>query len=199
MLMAMLPLRPRLFFFGPKEEDMLRGGRNRLMTWTGSAIPYKPGKNDLLEATRKVVDDHRRRRRRRDRRRGTDPPPRIGAAAAERGRRVLRDPVGDPARPDRHQRDELAALRRPRPRPGGGAVRDERPADPGRHRAADGRRLDGPPRPGRRCARTVPPGRFGRWLTELFNEWPEGSREAALAVPPGGAPGAGPVGTVTPD
>ena len=33
---------------------MHRGGRNRLMTWTGSAIPYKPGKNDLLEATRKV-------------------------------------------------------------------------------------------------------------------------------------------------
>ena len=24
------------------------------MTWTGTAIPYKPGKNDLLEATRRV-------------------------------------------------------------------------------------------------------------------------------------------------
>ena len=23
-----------------------------------------------------------------------------------------------------------------------------------------------------------PPGRFGRWLTELFNEWPEGARPA---------------------
>ena len=33
---------------------MRRGGRNRLMLWTGSAIPYKPGKNDLLEATRRV-------------------------------------------------------------------------------------------------------------------------------------------------
>ncbi len=30
------------------------GGRNRVMTWTGTAIPYKPGKNDLLEATRRV-------------------------------------------------------------------------------------------------------------------------------------------------
>jgi UDP:flavonoid glycosyltransferase YjiC (YdhE family) len=26
------------------------------------------------------------------------------------------------------------------------------------------------------------PGPFGRWLTELFNEWPEGSREAARAA-----------------
>ena len=30
------------------------GGRNRLMQWTGTTIPYKPGKNDLLEATRRV-------------------------------------------------------------------------------------------------------------------------------------------------
>ncbi len=53
-LMATLPMRPRLYFFGPKEEDMARGGRNRLMSWTGSAVPYKPGKNDLLEAARLV-------------------------------------------------------------------------------------------------------------------------------------------------
>jgi 1-acyl-sn-glycerol-3-phosphate acyltransferase len=53
-LMATLPMRPRLYFFGPKEEDMARGGRNRLMSWTGAAVPYKPGKNDLLEATRLV-------------------------------------------------------------------------------------------------------------------------------------------------
>ena len=52
-LMALLPYRPRLWFFGPKEEDMGVGGRNRMMTWTGAAIPYKPGKNDLLEATRR--------------------------------------------------------------------------------------------------------------------------------------------------
>ena len=51
-LMATLPMRPRLTFFGPKEEDMSVGGRNRLMTWTGATIPYRPGKNDLLEATR---------------------------------------------------------------------------------------------------------------------------------------------------
>ena len=53
-LMAILPMRPRLFFFGPREEDMAKGGRNRLMSWTASAVPYKPGKNDLLGATRRV-------------------------------------------------------------------------------------------------------------------------------------------------
>jgi 1-acyl-sn-glycerol-3-phosphate acyltransferase len=52
--MAILPMRPRLYFFGPREEDMAAGGRNRLMSWTGAAVPYKPGKNDLLEATRRV-------------------------------------------------------------------------------------------------------------------------------------------------
>jgi 1-acyl-sn-glycerol-3-phosphate acyltransferase len=54
-LMATLPFRPRLHFFGPKEEDMGVGGRNRLMHWTGATIPYKPGKNDLLDATRRVA------------------------------------------------------------------------------------------------------------------------------------------------
>lgn len=55
-LMAALPFRPRLSFFGPKEEDMSVGGRNRVMHWTGTTIPYKPGKNDLLDATRRVVE-----------------------------------------------------------------------------------------------------------------------------------------------
>lgn len=54
MLMAVFPFRPRLWFFGPKEEDMAIGGRNRIMFWSGMAIPYRPGKNDLLEATRRV-------------------------------------------------------------------------------------------------------------------------------------------------
>ena len=53
-LMAVLPIRPRLYFFGPKEEEMSVGGRNRLMSWSGATIPYKPGKNDLLEATRRT-------------------------------------------------------------------------------------------------------------------------------------------------
>ena len=53
-LIAALPARPRFALFGPKEEEMGVGGRNRLMTWTGMAVPYKPGKNDLLDTTRRV-------------------------------------------------------------------------------------------------------------------------------------------------
>jgi 1-acyl-sn-glycerol-3-phosphate acyltransferase len=53
-LMAILPMRPRLYFFGPKEEDMAVGGRNQLMSWTRTTVPYRPGKSDLLEATRRV-------------------------------------------------------------------------------------------------------------------------------------------------
>ena len=29
------------------------------------------------------------------------------------------------------------------------------------------------------------PGRVGRWMTERFNDWPEGSREAASAASEG--------------
>ncbi|HYM82679.1 MAG TPA: lysophospholipid acyltransferase family protein [Candidatus Dormibacteraeota bacterium] len=53
-LMAALPGRPRLHWFGPRESDMHRGARNRLIVWTGTAVPYKPAKTDLLEATRRV-------------------------------------------------------------------------------------------------------------------------------------------------
>ena len=53
-LLAALPWRPDFALFGPKEEDMGVGGRNRLMTWTGLAVPYKPGRNDLIDTTRRV-------------------------------------------------------------------------------------------------------------------------------------------------
>ena len=116
-LMATLPMRPRVSFFGPKEEDMAVGGRNRLMQWTGTTIPYKPGKNDLLEATRRVGSVIGRAGSWRSRGRG-------GSArwnrapAAERRAGVLRAPIARPAGPDRDQRDELAAVRWPGAGPG---------------------------------------------------------------------------------
>ena len=33
---------------------MSSGRRNQIMKWTATAIPFKPGKNDLIEATRRV-------------------------------------------------------------------------------------------------------------------------------------------------
>ena len=53
-LLAALPASPRVYFFGPKEEDMMVGGRNRLMRWAGISVPYRPGGRGLIEATRRV-------------------------------------------------------------------------------------------------------------------------------------------------
>jgi 1-acyl-sn-glycerol-3-phosphate acyltransferase len=181
-LMATLPLRPRLSFFGPKEEDMRAGGRNRVMLWTGSAIPYKPGKNDLLEATR-----------------------RVGAVIAEGGvvaiagegrigaieGRLL--PLNDgPAYFALRSRVPLVpvAINGTSWLPFGGRVR----VKVGEPIVGEGRpdratvaamtatlaarlqaMLDGAAAPERS-------GRLARWMTERFNEWPEGSREAALAA-----------------
>lgn len=54
LVMAVLPTRPKLYFFGPREEDMSVGARNRLMIWSGLAVPFRPGKEDLLETARRV-------------------------------------------------------------------------------------------------------------------------------------------------
>lgn len=181
-LMGILPFRPRLFFFGPKEEDMAVGGRNRLMLWTGSAIPYKPGKNDLLEATRHVaavIDTGG-----------------IVAIAGE-GRIGPRETDLEPL----NEGPAFFAMRshvplvpiaingtswvrfggRVRVRVGEPIVATGRPDRAGIAATTEALRVsllallaDAP--------LVSPPGRFGRRFSELFNDWPEGSREAALAA-----------------
>jgi 1-acyl-sn-glycerol-3-phosphate acyltransferase len=181
-LMAVLPFRPRLWFFGPKEEDMRVGGRNRVMHWTGTAIPYKPGKNDLLDATRRtsqvfkaggvlgIAGEGRIHARESDLlplnegaaffalRAGVPivPVALRGTSWLAFGRR-LRVTVGEPitasGRPTRETVEAATAA-----------------TWAGLHELVrDAPDLD-------------VPGPFGRWLTELFNEWPEGSREATLAA-----------------
>jgi 1-acyl-sn-glycerol-3-phosphate acyltransferase len=176
LIAAALPARPRLFIFGPKEEDMSVGGRNKLMWWSGVAVPYKPGKNDLIEATRAVRDIFA-----------------LGGVLAIAGEgRIHRSeqevlPLNEGA--------AYFALRSgvplvPVALNGSSWIRFG-----GRIRVRIGRPLVPEGRPTREAvagltARThaalcdlvadhpeLPePGPFARWLTELFNDWPEGRR-----------------------
>jgi 1-acyl-sn-glycerol-3-phosphate acyltransferase len=183
-LMAILPFRPRLYFFGPKEEDMRAGGRNRLMHWTGTTIPYKPGKNDLLEATRRVAAVLR-----------------SGGVVAIAGEGRI-GPVETQLLP-LNDGPAFFALRShvslvPIAINGTSWLRFG-----GRVRVRVGAPIEAAGRPDRATVAATtealraslqaliadappvePPGRFGRWLTERFNDWPEGSREAALAAAP---------------
>jgi 1-acyl-sn-glycerol-3-phosphate acyltransferase len=45
----------RLFIFGPKEEDMNVGWRNALIRWSQMAVPFRPSKTDLLDTTRRAT------------------------------------------------------------------------------------------------------------------------------------------------
>lgn len=53
LLLATFPAQPRLYFYGPKQVDLRQGGRNRFMWWTGIPIPFSPGKQDLRLSIRR--------------------------------------------------------------------------------------------------------------------------------------------------
>jgi 1-acyl-sn-glycerol-3-phosphate acyltransferase len=177
-LMAALPARPHYAMFGPKEADMTKGGRNRLIMWAGFGIPYRPEKTDLRDTLRhvgRVLDDGwviviagegRIHRGERELLSLADGPayfalrsgvPIIPLAINGTSwlgfRRRIRIRVGEPLTDHGHAtRETVAAL----------TVRTEQAL---LAMTAD---FPDPPRPGR----------LGRWLTELFNDWPEGSRPA---------------------
>lgn len=177
-LMAVLPFRPRLSFFGPQEEDMRHGARNRLMSWSGAVVPYRPGKNDLLLATRRVqavfdaggtlaiAGEGRIHAGEREML-----PLNEGAAYFALRARVPLVPIAV------NGTSWLGFGRRIRVRVGAPLPSGERPS-----RGAVARLT--------RCAEDAlvalvadfpdppPPGPIGRWFTELFNEWPEGTRPA---------------------
>ena len=161
---------------------MAVGGRNRIMSWTGTTIPYKPGKNDLLEATRRVAaviesggvvaiaGEGRIHVRESEllplsegaayfaMRSGVPLVPVAihGTSWLHLGGRItveIGDPVVTAGRPSRDAVAEATL----------------------RLTAALGAMVAHAPEVSR-------PGRFGRWVTERFNEWPEGSRDAALAA-----------------
>lgn len=53
-LFGTLPGKPRVYFFGPEQEDMRRGFRNWIMRWSGAVVPFQPGKRGLVAATRRA-------------------------------------------------------------------------------------------------------------------------------------------------
>jgi len=184
-LLAALPWSPDVALFGPREEDMGVGGRNRLMTWTGLAVPYRPGNNDLIDTTRRVqavFDAHwslviagegRIHIGEREILPLNEGPayfalragvPIVPVAINGTGwvafGRTVRVRIGDPipvgGRPTRERVEALTAAT----------------AEALRGLVAD-------------FADRPPPGPFWRWLTERFNDWPEGARPD---VPAGTSP-----------
>jgi 1-acyl-sn-glycerol-3-phosphate acyltransferase len=184
-VVAGLPARPDLWFFGPKEADMSVGVRNRLITWSGRGVPYNPERTNLLEATRQVE------------------------AVLASGARLGIAPegrihIGERALLPVNEGVAFFALRAGVPivpvgltgtgwlrfgktirvrvgtpiAPAGRPTRDAVDALTGEVRAAllalvsDGHD-------------EAPPGPLGRWVTELFNDWPEGRRPS----PPGAVAG----------
>jgi 1-acyl-sn-glycerol-3-phosphate acyltransferase len=175
-LLAVLPLRPHYAMFGPKEADMTRGARNRLMAWAGFGIPYRPEKTDVLPTTRRVgavlgrgwviviAGEGRIHRGEHELTPLADGPayfairsqvPLIPLAVNGTSwlafRRGVRIRVGEPiAPPDRANREAVASLT-------------------GQLEAALLAMTADFPEP-------PPSGRVFRRLTEWFNDWPEGAR-----------------------
>jgi 1-acyl-sn-glycerol-3-phosphate acyltransferase len=179
-LLGWLPRQPRVYFYGPEQKDMTRGFRNSLMRWSGAVIPYRPGKRGLVAATRRtswLLADGAR----------------VAIAGEGRihaGETELLPLSGGPAYYALlsgvpivpvavNGTSWLCFRRRVRLRIGGpiepvggvGSTRLHVDALTTRTWASlHGLVADFPDMPR--------PGPVGRWLTELLNDWPEGSRPA---------------------
>jgi 1-acyl-sn-glycerol-3-phosphate acyltransferase len=55
LLAAFWPDDRALFVFGPREEDMRSGWKNRLISWGHMAVPFKPSRTDLIDTTRRAT------------------------------------------------------------------------------------------------------------------------------------------------
>jgi len=177
LLVAALPARPDLLFFGPKEADMRVGKKNRLIDLSRRGVPFRPDKRGLVEVARRVDALFER-----GGRLAIAPEGRIHAGERvvlpfDDGAAYFAVRAGVPVVP-------VAILGVSWLRFGGTVrvrIGEPLPVVPGRATraaveamsiatrqalldlVADGRDRE-------------PPGPFGRWLTEVFQDWPEGSR-----------------------
>lgn len=176
-LVAALPSRPDLLFFGPREADMRVGRKNRLIAWSHRGVPFRPDKRGLVEVARRVDALFAR-----DGRLAIAPEGRIHAGERvvlpfDDGAAYFAARAGVPIVPIailgvswlRFGGTVRVRVGEPIPVPPGRATRDSVKAlTVATRRAlldlvADGRDRE-------------PPGPVGRWLTEVFQDWPEGSR-----------------------
>ncbi len=179
LLLATFPKEPRLYFYGPKQENLKEGRRNRFMWWTGVPVPFSPLKDDLITSVRYVQ------------------------AVFDSGGSLAIAPEGSI---HVHEGDLLAfedgaaylALRAGVPIVPVAITGISAAFFRGRILVRLGERIDVEGRPSKRnidhySAVTwhaikamvagdrdlPPPGRFEGWLTDLFNDWGEGGRAAA--------------------
>ncbi len=176
-LVAALPVRPDLLFFGPREADMRIGSKNRLIDLSQRAIPFRPDKRGLVDVARRVDALFER-----GSRIAIAPEGRIHAGERvvlpfDDGAAYFAVRAGVPVVPVailgmswlRFGGTVRVRIGEPIPGVPGRATRDAVAAvTAATHRAlldlvADGRDRE-------------PPGPFGRWFTEVFQDWPEGSR-----------------------
>jgi 1-acyl-sn-glycerol-3-phosphate acyltransferase len=54
LVISVVPVEPRITWFGPRETDFSRGFKNRVMGFFGGMIPYNPEKTTLTSAVRAV-------------------------------------------------------------------------------------------------------------------------------------------------
>jgi 1-acyl-sn-glycerol-3-phosphate acyltransferase len=182
LFLATFPSQPRLYFYGPKQENLRKGRRNRFMWWTGVPVPFSPLKDDLLTSVRYVQ------------------------AVFDSGGALAIAPEGTI---HVHEGDLLPfedgaaylALRAGVPIVPVAITGISSAAFRGRVLIRIGERLESEGRPTRRnidrhsalawhAIRAMvdedrdlpPPGRFERWLTDLFNDWGDGGREAASSI-----------------
>jgi len=182
LLLSTFPRQPRLYMYGPQQADILKGGKNRFMWWTGVPVPFSPNKDDMLTSVRRaqaVFDSGGVL--------GIAPEGAIHVhegdlLAFQEGAAYLALRAGVPIIPVAitgtswaHFRGQVL-LRLGEPIPTG-----ERPTREvvARYSAWAWHAIrtmvdEDRDRP--------PPGRIGRWFTDVFNDWGEGGREAASLV-----------------
>jgi 1-acyl-sn-glycerol-3-phosphate acyltransferase len=54
LVIAVMPVQPRVYMYGPKQADIRSGGRNRFMWWTGIPIPFSPDKDDIRTSVKRA-------------------------------------------------------------------------------------------------------------------------------------------------